>query len=178
MSSYINDDGLRFMRRLVTTLGALAVLVVGMSAPATAGGDRATSSEDKVSVLAGGPCGSSYSHIGHYRIPRQTQYALRGYLDVYWSSTTKRNCLVTNKGGSTYGVGTYTYALIKPSGFVWPNCPSYGCDKGVYFYYAGPVYTPSGKDMSNECIDISGGVSLTTSTSGLASRTEFGIHCG
>ena len=66
----------------------------------------------------------------------------------------------------------YTEAKIRPSGFSWPSCPSStGCDGGFYRYYAGPVYTPSGVDMTHRCIDVSGVVDW-------ASRSLSRIHCG
>ena len=79
---------------------------------------------------------------------------------------------MTNHAGPTYGVRTYTEARIRPSGFSWPSCPSStGCDGGLYRYYAGPVYTPAGVDMTNRCIDISGWVDWV-------SRSLGRIHCG
>jgi len=120
--------------------------------------------------MLAGPCGSSYAHIGHYAIGSSSQTI--GYLDVYWSSSTKRNCLVTNHSGPTYGVSLYTEARIRPSGFSWPRCPSStGCDGGFYRYYAGPVYTPAGVDMTHRCVDISGVVDWS-------SRSLSRIHCG
>ncbi|TDE11521.1 hypothetical protein E1269_09425 [Jiangella asiatica] len=122
-----------------------------------------------MSVMAG-PCGSSYRHIGHYPISNGSQ--VLAYMDVYWSSTAKRNCLVTNHASPTYGVSLYTQATIRPSGYSWPSCPSStGCDGGRYSYYAGPVYTPAGVDMSNRCLDITGVIDW-------AQRTLTRIHCG
>jgi hypothetical protein len=92
-------------------------------------------------------------------------------MDVYWSSTKKRNCLVIGHANSTYGVSMYTLARIRPAGWSWPVCHGVGCDDGNYVYYAGPVYTPSDVDMSHRCIDISGMVGIQ------ADRTIYGIHC-
>ncbi|TDC52808.1 hypothetical protein E1212_07695 [Jiangella ureilytica] len=108
--------------------------------------------------------------MGHYAIGSP----VKAYMDVYWSSTTKRNCLVTNHTGATYGVLLYTQATIKPSGsgYSWPSCPSsVGCDGEMYRYYAGPVYTPAGVDMSNKCVDIKGYIMDI-------GRTLTNIHCG
>jgi hypothetical protein len=151
----------------IATLG----LIASLATPAMAGGNSTLpkGSESYLSAMAG-PCGSSYSHIGHYPIPATgTAYA---HLDVYWSSTAKRNCLVVNHAGPTYGVRLYTEAKIRPSGASWPSCPSsVGCDGGMYSYYAGPVYTPSGVNMSNRCIDVSGWIDWRN-------RTLSKIHCG
>jgi hypothetical protein len=157
------------MRRLFIIIAAAIVAIVGLVLPAHAGGDSTLPANRSLALLAG-PCGSSYTHIGHYRIGPSTQPL--GYLDVYWSSSSKRNCLVTNHSGPTYGVSVYTEARIRPSGYSWPSCPSStGCDGGFYRYYAGPVYTPSGLDMTHRCIDISGVVDWS-------SRTLSRIHCG
>jgi hypothetical protein len=156
------------MRRLFAAIAAALVMSVGHALPADAGGNSTQGL--RTSALLGGPCGSSYTHVGHYAISGGGRTL--GYLDVYWSSSTKRNCLVTNHSGPTYGVSLYTEARIRPSGYSWPSCPSStGCDGGFYRYYAGPVYTPSGVDMTRRCVDISGVVDW-------ASRTISRIHCG
>ncbi len=159
------------MKRLVAAVGAVFALLLGMATPAAAGGNSTLpeATDGRLSALAG-PCGSSYTHIGHYPIPASgTAYA---YMDVYWSWSTKRNCLVVNHSGPTYGARLYTEARIRPSGSSWPSCPSStGCDGGFFSYYAGPVYTPSGVDMTNRCIDISGWIDWR-------SRTLTRRHCG
>lgn len=166
------------MRRTLLSAAATVVLLTGLTAPVSAGdnpapqgGPGATESfsTDEVSAMAG-PCGSSYRHIGHWSVKDGNRTL--AYMDVYWSWTAKRNCLVTNHYGSTYGKRLYTEAKIRPSGWSWPSCPSStGCDGGMYSYYAGPVYTPSGVNMSNRCIDFSGWI-------GWAGRSLYGKHCG
>lgn len=154
------------MRRLLTIMAVAFLALVGIAAPSAAGGNS-TLPAGTITPMAG-PCGGSYSHIGHYAIASPA----RGYMDVYWSSSTRRNCLVVNHTGATWGVSLYTEARIRPSGHSWPSCPSStGCDAGFYRYYAGPVYTPSGVDMSRRCLDIQGAVDWATS-----SRSR--IHCG
>lgn len=159
------------MKRALSVVAVVVLALLGLAAPATAaGGPDSTVAGDDRMALAAGPCGSSYRHIGHYAIGSSP---VIGYMDVYWSSTAKRNCMVTNHAGPTYGVRLYTQATIKPHGsaYAWPACPSVGCDDGRYSYYAGPVYTPAGVDMSNKCVDIKGAIDWTQ-----ASRTR--IHCG
>ncbi|WP_174257459.1 hypothetical protein [Phytoactinopolyspora alkaliphila] len=156
------------MKHVVVAVFAIFALLTGLATTAHAGGDS-TLAPGHTTTLAG-PCGSSYSHIGHHPITASSTTV--GHLDVYWSSSTKRNCLVTNHSGPTYGVRLFTEARIRPSGYSWPSCPSStGCDSGFYSYYAGPVYTPAGVDMTNRCIDVTGTVDWT-------SRTRTRIHCG
>ena len=158
------------MKRLIAVTLATLGLIASLATPAVAGGNSTLPNFESQSVMLAGPCGSSYSHIGHYAIP--SSGTAHAYMDVYWSWTTKRNCLVVNHAGPAYGVSLYTEAKIRPSGRSWPSCPSsVGCDGGFYSYYAGPVYTPSGLDMTNRCIDISGWIDWRN-------RTMSKIHCG
>lgn len=158
------------MKRSFSVIFLVGFLLLGFSVPAIAGGDSTLPSGTRAAALAG-PCGSSYSHIGHYPIKSDSGVTV-AHLDVYWSGSAKRNCLVTNHYGPTYGVLLYTQAMIRPSGWSWPSCPSsVGCDGGHYRYYAGPVYTPAGVDMSDRCIDISGDIDW-------AARTLTNLHCG
>lgn len=158
------------MKRAISAFTFVLFLLLGLAAPAAAAGDSdPTTGGDERMAAASGPCGSSYRHIGHYPIGSSP---VLGYMDVYWSSTTKRNCMVVNHSTATYGDKLYTEASIWPYGSSPPSCPSsVGCDGGMYSYYAGPVYTPAGVDMSNRCVNIKGVVDWTTST-----RTR--IHCG
>lgn len=156
------------MKRTLCVVAAAILLALGIAAPASAGGDSSLP-PGEITTMAG-PCGSSYSHVGHY--PINASGRTLAYLDVYWSSSAKRNCLVTNHAGSTYGVSLYTQATIRPSGSSWPKCPSStGCDAGHFSYYAGPVYTPAGVNMSNRCLDVTGVIDW-------AQRTLTRIHCG
>ncbi|WP_198663902.1 hypothetical protein [Jiangella endophytica] len=158
------------MKRAVSALAFVLFLLLGLAVPAAAGGESdPTIGGDERMAAAAGPCGSSYRHIGHYPIGSSP---VLGYMDVYWSSTAKRNCMVVNHATATYGTKLYTEASIWPHGSSPPSCPkSVGCDGGMYSYYAGPVYTPAGVNMSNRCLNIKGVVDWTTAT-----RTR--IHCG
>lgn len=157
----------RVLAAITTAVTIAASVIMGVAPPATAGGNS-TLPPGTMTTMAG-PCGSSYTLIGHYPIRSSVTI---GYLDVYWSWSTKRNCLVTNKSGPAYGVTTYTEARIRPSGYSWPSCPSStGCDGGMYKFYAGPVYTPSGVDMTHRCVDLSGWVEWTQ-------RSLSRVHCG
>jgi len=149
-------------RRSLALVGAIATLLFGLAAAAPA----------QAAALAGGPCGSSYTLVTHYAETSQATGEINMYLDVYYSSTAKRNCLVANHAGSAYGASLYSLAEIRPSGSSWPACPSVGCDEGYYKYYAGPVYTPAGVDMSHRCVDVAGMAGIQTD------RILYGINCG
>ena len=150
-------------QRSLALIGAIAALLMGLAAPASA---------QAGSTLAGGPCGSSYSLVTHYPVNSQATGEINMYLDVYYSSTAKRNCLVANHAGSAYGENLNSLAKIRPSGSSWPACPSVGCDQGYYSYYAGPVYTPAGVDMSHRCVDVGGLAGIQTD------KILYGINCG
>lgn len=157
------------MKRALSVLSIVMLALLGLAAPAAAGGDSdPTIQSAERTTAAAGPCGSSYRHIGHYSIGSP----VKAYMDVYWSSTTKRNCMVTNHAASTYGIKLYTEAQIWYPGGSAPDCPSsLNCDGDFYRYYAGPVYTPAGVDMSNRCVHIKGWIANQ-------SRTLTNIHCG
>src|SRR5699024_5308710 len=140
------------MRRLLAVVAVVIVSLLGMAAPSAAGGNSTVPSAAFMPQV--GPCGSGYIHVGHYAIGSSPTLA---HMDVYWSASASRNCLVVNHTSATWGLSMYTEARIRPSGSSWPTCPSStGCDAGNYRYYAGPVYTPSGVSMANRCLDIQG----------------------
>ncbi|MGC5305815.1 hypothetical protein [Micromonospora zamorensis] len=152
--------GHTFNRGLLGLLLAAAVTAVGLVAVPTS------------AAQAAGPCGSSYTLVFSHREHNQGTGWLQMELAVYWSSTSKRNCLVVNHLGQSYGTSMYTLAKIRPSGYSWPACPSTGCDEGDYRYYAGPVYTPAGLNMSGRCVDVAGMVGVQ------ADRIKYNIACG
>ncbi|MFC4008580.1 hypothetical protein ACFOY2_15220 [Nonomuraea purpurea] len=136
-------------RKLATLLAGAALatsttLVVG-AAPAS----------------AAGPCGSSYSRIGAYRIPEDGTRT--GTLEVYYSSSTGRNCALT------YGYGAYANTTSWKAVRISKGDGSGGQKNGGQFtYYAGPVYVSA----PGQCIDVVGevpaGVSLELNN----------VHCG
>jgi hypothetical protein len=156
-------------QRSLALVGAIAALLMGLASPASA---QANSTTLTGMALSSGPCGSSYSLVTHYGENSQATGEINMYLDVYYSSTAKRNCLVANHAGSAYGASLDSLARIRPSGSSWPACPSVGCDEGNYRYYAGPVYTPAGVDMSHRCVDVAGLAGIQTD------RILYGINCG
>ena len=158
-------------QRSLASVVAIAAFLMGLATPASAQASSTTLT-GMVSTLAGGPCGSSYSLVTHYPVNSQATGEINMYLDVYYSSTAKRNCLVANHAGSAYGANLSSLAKIRPSGSAWPACPSVGCDDGYYRYYAGPVYTPSGVNMSGRCVDVGGLAGIQTD------KILYGINCG
>lgn len=156
----------RFLtRRNLSIIGAVAALLLGFAAPASA------DSGGGASIMAG-PCGSSYALVGHHPVGNQYTDRIDMYLDVYYSSTARRNCLVANHSGDAYGEYRNSLAKIRPSGYAWPACPSVGCDQGNYAYYAGPVYTPAGVDMSHRCVDFGGMAGIQVD------KILYNQHCG
>jgi hypothetical protein len=117
-------------------------------------------------------CGSGYVLVEEYPRYNDISDTLQMYVDLYYSSRAHRNCLVAAHAGETYGEYAPTLAQIWPAGYGEPACNSVGCDKGNYAYYAGPVYTPSGVDMSHRCVNINAEVGYNTH---LERRN---VHCG
>jgi hypothetical protein len=131
---------------------------------------------------ASGECGSSYGLVGSYRVQNDITDAHEGTMEIYYSSSLKRNCAIMRHAGRMLGrqasFPTGTLAEIRASGGSWQNCPAgvtthkTQCDRGEYSFYAGPVYTPSGVNMSGRCIDFTGMVGLQSHIS----RSR--VHCG
>jgi hypothetical protein len=141
------------MAFLAITLGAASVVVLTASPAA-----------------AVGPCGSSYSHIDRYAINSATQ-GTGAYMDLYWSDSANRNCAVLNGTGKTYGFNGRKGILIYASGYY----SQYDQDDRDYSYYAGPVYTPSGVNMSGRCVNLEGIVEFPNGETVAGYR--YGVHC-
>lgn len=118
---------------------------------------------------AAGPCGSSYALVKSYPMYHVVYGDLRGYLSIYYSSSTGRNCAVATAAGIEVGVTRYRSVGIEISG-------SYNMqiDGGYYSRYAGPVYTPVSR---GKCI-TAWAFFNTTGGSKLAERWVTNAHCG
>lgn len=134
-------------------------------------GVLATTAVTASPAAAAGPCGSAYAHVGHHAVKSSVTGTV-GYVDVYWASSANRNCAVLNGTGSTYGFKGYKKIKLWAAGYF----SRADTDAGYYSYYAGPVYTPSGVNMTNRCINIE--VAMEEPT-GWTVNTGFGpFHCG
>ncbi|MCF6473163.1 spore-associated protein A [Nonomuraea sp. MG754425] len=131
---------------LVGTVVAAATLVTGAT-PAS----------------ATGPCGSSYNRVGVYNIGVDKYGYRTGVLEVYYSSSTGKNCALT------YGDGPYANTTSW-KGVIISRADGSGrdSDAGEYQYYAGPVYVSA----PGQCIDVEGVSPAWTVT------TLNDVHCG
>ncbi|WP_326700056.1 hypothetical protein OG909_23835 [Streptomyces sp. NBC_01754] len=112
-------------------------------------------------------CGSGYSRVGHYPITSSMAQAKNpgGYLDIYYSSSTGKNCGVAYPTSTHQGKTSMLEVDMRKSGnSTWTG------DSGNFTYYAGPVYVSA----RGACIDALGFV-----TDGYDYRGGFyGKHCG
>ncbi|GAA1857696.1 hypothetical protein [Myceligenerans crystallogenes] len=83
-----------------------------------------------------------------------------GYLDVYYSGSTGRNCAVTRHSGPSYGVSRNTWVAIvrcdqatAGNGCTYPES-RWVRDEDYYAYYAGPVSIAA----AGYCIRVTGGL--------------------
>ncbi|MEO3806098.1 hypothetical protein [Nonomuraea sp. B1E8] len=112
---------------------------------------------------AAGPCGSSYARVGVYAIHHKVDGSRTGTLEVYYSSSTGKNCALT------YGYGKYANTKSW-KGVIISRGDGSGedADAGEFTYYAGPVYVSA----PNQCIDVEGIVPAWNS------RKLNNVHCG
>jgi hypothetical protein len=117
----------------------LATLLTGAALAATT-----TLVAGAAPASATGPCGSSYTRVGVYSVKRGDG-TRTGTLEVYYSSTTRKNCALT------YGYGAYANtpswkSVVISRGDGTGSDP----DSGRYTYHAGPVYVSA----PGQCIDV------------------------
>lgn len=111
---------------------------------------------------ATGPCGSSYSRVGVYAISRGDG-TRTGTLEVYYSSSTGKNCALT------YGYGAYANTTSwKRVTISRGDGSGEDTNAGHFKYYAGPVYVSA----AGQCIDVAGTVP------DWVTRELNNVHCG
>lgn len=151
----------RKARTIITGLIVSALLALGIIT--TTGGPA--------SATIIGNCGTGYGLIDTYTITTVPDDAALhgtpvGYIHLYYSNTTHKNCAVQDSAGSPwYGWPQQMSISIRLSGGTWST------DAGEYHYFAGPVYTPV---SSGHCIDVtaSGGAN------GYSGVQKYNVHCG
>lgn len=160
------------MRRIL--LAVLTGLVLPVLAVGSGSGTASASPMSTAAAATTTPnlCGSSYALIDTYYKRNDSSDRTDLQAALYFSAKTKRNCFIVSHYGAWRGHKGASLATIRPKGAAWPKCNSTGCDKGEYAYYAGPVYTPAGVDMSHRCVDFSGTTAYDTYI------TKYGVHCG
>ncbi|MEV4833917.1 hypothetical protein AB0K05_05305 [Nonomuraea sp. NPDC049486] len=110
---------------------------------------------------AAGPCGSSYSRVGVYAVSKNGTRT--GTLEVYYSSSTGKNCALTYGYGQYDGTTSWKHVTISRG-----DGSGADTDAGNYKYYAGPVYVSA----PGQCIDVSATVPAWT-------ILELNnVHCG
>ncbi|AWS44251.1 hypothetical protein [Streptosporangium sp. 'caverna'] len=134
-------------RSKLAILAGVAMISTGLVAGATPAG-------------ATGPCGSGYSQVGSYPIPKTGPQ--KGTLKVYYSSRSGKNCALAYGYGATYGKATYKSVTI---GLTAGTRAEH--DYGNYKLYAGPIYLAA----AHKCIEVSGFI-------GTANRVLSKVHCG
>lgn len=118
---------------------------------------------------ASNPCGSAYAQIKAYPM-YNTSIRLVGYLRVYYSSASGKNCAVAWAAGPDLGVRRFRFVGIELSGTY-----NMDIDNGYYTTYAGPVYTPV--SARGRCINLM--AYFGTSPTAKYSRIDLNnVHCG
>jgi hypothetical protein len=147
----------------LTGLAIAAVLSIGGSAPAGA---------------ATGNCPGSLIESRNLNVGGKKV----GELDVYYDSSTGKNCARMNHAGSTWGKKLLTRVWVGICSETEPNdevchydAATDGVDKGEYRYYAGPASTKV--SAAGRCIAASGYIWIDGKR--YATRTKPWVgHCG
>ena len=120
---------------------------------------------------AGGECGSSYALVGNYAMYNEIFTKRTGTLEIYWSNSAGRNCAIARAYGDNYGKRLWREVYLKLS-----SSSTVYSDKGYFYYYAGPVYSPP---SAGKCIDAQGNFYTNSSRSNLVGRKVISnAHCG
>jgi hypothetical protein len=162
-------------KKCLAILSAAAVMFVALCSTSSAASTAEVASAPRATVAATATanlCGSSYRLIDKYYKANDSSDRVDLEAALYYSASAKRNCLIVSHYGAWRGYKGSSLAMIRPHGSAWPKCNSTGCDKGEYAYYAGPVYTPAGVDMSHKCVDFAGTTAYDTYI------VKSKVHCG
>jgi hypothetical protein len=117
-----------------------------------------------------GSCGSSYGKVGSYKVTRSWE-GTAGYIDVYYSRSTGKNCAITRPISSLAGKAGNIWVCIEQDKGYARDCD--GVTKN-YRYYAGPVYV-SGR---GQCINVSGGLNRKPGDNQPFNGGAQKVHCG
>lgn len=145
-------------RRLTAVATAATAISAGLLAmPSTA------------SAATVGSCGSGYGKVGSYPVTRAWE-GTAGYIDVYYSSYTGKNCAITRPISSLSGkAGNIWVCIDSPIGA--RDCDGHGAN---YRYYAGPVYVYA----RGTCIDVRGGLNRRPGDNEPFTGGAQNVHCG
>lgn len=117
-----------------------------------------------------GSCGSSYGKVGSYPVTRSWE-STAGYIDVYYSRSTGKNCAVTRPVSALAGKAGNIWVCIERSPYGGRACDGSSAN---YRYYAGPVYVSA----RGTCINVSGGLTRTPGDNQPFNGGAQKVHCG
>jgi hypothetical protein len=143
-------------RRAVTgAAAALALAVIpGMaSAPASA---------------ASPSCGSGYAFLDSYPIKGLDSGRTGGYVSLYYSGSTGKNCAIAMPISSWSGLVSHLDVQLSTASY--PGYVDDGLDAN-YHYYAGPIYIPA----RGQCVDVGGYFQYGGER---FAGHAYGVHCG
>ncbi|SRR5579884_384239 len=138
-------------RWLAFLLIPAVILIAFFSANHFTNQAHAASSSSRA-VHAASPCSGSLISTNSITSNR----AEIGELDVYYDSSTGKNCAITQSGNQSWGVRksmTVFLSICQQAGPGWGCNPSV-FDSGNYSYYAGPVSLSA----RGQCIEATGSI--------------------
>ncbi|GII52555.1 hypothetical protein Pth03_09440 [Planotetraspora thailandica] len=117
---------------------------------------------------ASASCGSGYTFLDSYAIRGLNSGRTGGYVSLYWSNATGKNCAIATPISSWSGlVNHLDVQLTTPS---YPGFVDDGLDAN-YHYYAGPIYISA----RGECVDVGGYFDYGGER---FAGHAYGVHCG
>ncbi|WP_331726313.1 hypothetical protein [Streptomyces sp. NBC_00470] len=151
----------------VALAAATLGLAAGAGAVATAPAASAASPSSYASL-----CGSSYQLVGSHAMTRDSGSGptTGGYVYVFYSSQTQRNCAISKPVGTMKGKAHGLGVGLSSPRYLHGQSDGYQLGHN-YTQYAGPVYVKA----PHSCINVVGDMATRT---GHYSTSAQGVHCG
>ncbi len=123
--------------------------------------------------LPSGSCGSGYTKVATYNMISYTESpSVGGYVSVYYSAATGRNCAIARPITTWAGQNTGLTVCIELANGTRESCD--GAPEHDYRYYAGPVYVTA----PHTCINVYGFMQAPTEEAWPYDAVANKVLCG
>lgn len=147
------------------------IAVMAASATAASAALLCGPSSASAMSLPSGSCGSGYTKVATYNMVSYTESpSVCGYVAVYYSAATGRNCAIARPITAWAGQDTGVWVCIRLADGTHQSCDG----PAGYRYYAGPVYVTA----PHTCITVLGGLQAPTEEAWPYDVTANKVLCG